>query len=109
MDAIIWVLGCIPRGIIYRSKEVVLTLYRNLVRATSRILCAVLVTTTQEGHRCHREGSAQGTRLIPGRARLSYEERLKETGLYTLERRRLRGDMMEMFKIMKGRDKINAD
>ena len=54
------VLGCIRRGIIYKSKEVVLTLYRNLVRATSRILYAVLVTTTQEGHRCHREGSAQG-------------------------------------------------
>ena len=54
------VLGCIRRGIIYKSKEVVLTLYRNLVRATSRILCAVLVTTVPERHRCHREGSAQG-------------------------------------------------
>ena len=40
------VLGCIRRGIIYKSKEVVLTLYRNLVRATYRILCAVFVTTT---------------------------------------------------------------
>ena len=49
------------------------------------------------------------TRLIPGLARLSYEERLKETGLYSLERRRLRGDMMEMFKIMKGVDKISTD
>ena len=29
----------------------------------------------------------RATRLIPGRARLSYEERLKETGLYTRERR----------------------
>ena len=54
------VLGCIWSGIIYKSKEVVLTLYRNFVRVTSRMLCAVLVTTTQEGHRCHREGSAQG-------------------------------------------------
>ena len=54
------VLGCIQRGIIYKSKEVLLTLYRDLVRATSRILCAVLVTTVPEGHRCHREGSAQG-------------------------------------------------
>ena len=54
------VLGCIQRGIIYKSKEVVLTLYRNLVRVTSRILCADLVTTTQERHRCHRLGSAQG-------------------------------------------------
>ena len=47
--------------------------------------------------------------MIPGLARLSYEELLKETGLYTLERRRLRGDMIEMCKIMKGRDKISAD
>ena len=53
-----WVLGCICRGIIYKSKEVVLTLHRNLVRATSTILCAVLATTIQEGHRCHQEGSA---------------------------------------------------
>ena len=30
-----WALGCIRRGIIYISKEVVLTLHRNLVRATS--------------------------------------------------------------------------
>ena len=54
------VLGCIRRGIIYKSKELVLTLSRNLVRATSRIWCAVLVTTVPEGHRCHREGLAQG-------------------------------------------------
>ena len=47
------VLGYIRRGINYKSKQVVLTLYRNLVRATSRILCAVLVTTVPEGHRCH--------------------------------------------------------
>ena len=51
----------------------------------------------------------RATRLIPGRVRLSYEERLKETGLHTREGRQLRGDMMEMFKIMKGRDKISAD
>ena len=47
--------------------------------------------------------------MIPGLARLSYEERLKEIGLYLRERRRLRGDMIEMFKIMKGIDKISAD
>ena len=61
-----WVLGCIWRGIIYKSKEVVLTLYRNLVRATYRILCAVLVTITEEGHGCHREGSAQGYSIDSG-------------------------------------------
>ncbi len=60
------VLGCIWRGINYKSKEVVLSLYRNLVRATFRILCTVLVTTTQEGHRCQREGSAQGYEIDSG-------------------------------------------
>ena len=54
------VLGCIRRGIIYKSKVVVLTLYRNFVRVTSRMLCAVLVTTVPEGQRCQREGLAQG-------------------------------------------------
>ena len=35
------VLGCIRRGVIDKSKEEVLTLYRNLVRATSRyIVCS---------------------------------------------------------------------
>ena len=54
------VLCFIRRGINYKSKEVVLTLSRNLVRATSRILCAVLVTTIQEGHRCHKSGFSAG-------------------------------------------------
>ena len=51
----------------------------------------------------------RATQLITGQARLSFEERLKETGLYPLEKRCLRGEMMEMFKVMKGRDKISAD
>ena len=41
--------------------------------------------------------------------RLSNEGRLKEIGLFTLARRWLRGDLIEMFKIMKSTDKINAD
>ena len=50
----------------------------------------------------------RATRLILGLARLNYEEHFKGTGPYTLERRRLRGDLLEMFKIMKVVDKIGA-
>ena len=32
----------------------------------------------------------------------SYEERLKERGLTTLETRRLKGDQVEVFKILNG-------
>ena len=38
------------------------------------------------------------TRLIPGMAGPSYEERLSRLGLYSLEFRRVRGDLIETFK-----------
>ena len=55
---------------------------------------------SQEGHR---------TKLIPGLRDLSYEERLKAYGLTTLETRRLRGDQIEVFKILKGYENIDSN
>ena len=48
----------------------------------------------------------RATKLIPGLRDLRYEERLKECGLTTLETRRLRGDQIEVFKILTGYKKI---
>ena len=36
-----------------------------------------------------------------------YDERLHETGLITLERRRERGDLIQVFKLIKGLDKVD--
>ena len=44
----------------------------------------------------------RATKLIPGLRDLRCEERLKECGLTTLETRRLRGDQIEVFKIING-------
>ena len=38
---------------------------------------------------------------------LSYEERLEKTGLIPLEKRRVRGDLIEVFKMMKGFDNVD--
>ena len=48
------------------------------------------------------------TGLIPELRGLAYEVRLSRLGLYTLEFRRMRGDLIETYKIMKGIAKIEA-
>ena len=40
---------------------------------------------------------------------LRYKERLKECGLTTLETRRLRGDQIEVFKILSGYENIDSN
>jgi len=39
------------------------------------------------------------TRMLPGLGGLSYEERLERLGMFSLERRRLWGDLIEVYKI----------
>ena len=47
--------------------------------------------------------------MIPELRVLSYEERLKECGLTTLETRRLRGDQTEVFKILNVYENIDRN
>ena len=47
------------------------------------------------------------TRMIPGMRQLSYENRLRELKLPSLAYRRLRGDMIETFKIVTGKYNIS--
>lgn len=47
------------------------------------------------------------TKMVPELKDLTYEERLKEMGLPTLQDRRERGDLITMYKIVKGIEKID--
>ena len=45
--------------------------------------------------------------MIPSLRYLSYEKRLKRWGMFSLRRRRFRSDMIEVFKMIHGIDKVN--
>ena len=49
----------------------------------------------------------RATKMIPRLRNLSYEKRLKLLGMFSLRRRRPRGDMSEVFKMIQAIEKVN--
>jgi len=56
---------------------------------------------------CLEQVQKRATKLVSELKNLSYEDLLRRLKLTTLEKRRLRGDLIETFKIMTAREKID--
>ena len=103
------VLGMIRRNITYKEKSLIIPLYKAIVRPHLEYRIQAWNPYLRKDVDMLEKIHRRATKLIPELRDLTYEERLNECGLTTLETRRLRGDQIEVFKILNGYENIDSN
>ena len=103
------VLGLIRIGFDCLDKEMFLNLYPVLVRPHLEYCVQVWSPRWNMDIKLVEGVQRRATKIVPELKHLPYEERLKRLGLTTLEERRIRGDMIETYKIITGKEKVNRE
>ena len=101
------VLGYIGRQFKYREKEIILPLYNTLVRPLLEYAVQFWSPSLVQDIRRLEKVQARATKMITSIRHKGYHRRLRDLKLFTLEKRRLRGQLIETFKILKGFNNID--
>jgi ribonuclease P/MRP protein subunit RPP40 len=96
------VLGMIYRTISYKSQEIMLSLYKTLVRPHLEYCVSAWSPCYKKDKVLLEKIQHRFTRMIKPLRHLDYNERLNLLKLWTLQERRNRGDLIEVFKMYKG-------
>ena len=96
------------RTIVSRDKDIVTRLYKVFVRPIIESAVPAWCPWERQDINALEKVQRRATRLIPSIGKLEYDERLKICKLTTLEERRRRGDVLEVFKMINGFTNIDV-
>ena len=87
--------GCIKKELATRDREVIISLYSALLEALSGVLCPSLGPPVQKDVELLVQAQRRATKMSERLEHLSCEERLRELGLFSLEKAPWRPQVLE--------------